>query len=345
MRIYTRKIKQTASLPIFLLLGIFMTTGAFFARGASGNISSGIQSSGISNVQSGGFGGPDEPAVFDAVSIDTQIEDGSFFGEGEDVRFVLVEKTSALSLPSPQTDTVPQENGLMVYKVKEGDTLSHIAANFGISVDTILNANQSLKSTVIRPGQELVLLPVVGLLYEVKEGENVDSIAALYGIQKDSVLEANPDRHIAPGESIIIPGVKPPKRFVYGSSSSGANLPSYPGYYGLPAQGWNWGVLHAKNAVDIANACGTPIFASAEGLVTESVAGGWNSGYGSYVVIEHPNGTKTKYAHTSRNAVSTGMYVNRGDAVASIGNTGNTHGPTGCHLHFEVLGAVNPFAK
>lgn len=280
----------------------------------------------------------------DAVGVDSMSEDW-FVSYGQDVRFILVEKTSALGLPSPQTDIVPQENGLMTYKIKEGDTLSNIASNFGISVDTILNANKSLNSTVIRPGQELVLLPVTGLLYEVKEGDTLDSIAGAYGIPSASIRDSNPDSTIAPGESIIIPGVKPPKRYLYSSAPSDAGLPSYPGYYALPAQGWDWGVLHAHNAVDIANACGTPVFSAAEGLVVETAIGGWNGGYGSYVLIEHPNGTKTRYAHLSRSAVSEGMYVNQGATVAYIGNTGNTHGPTGCHLHFEVLGAKNPFIK
>ncbi|MBI2604018.1 MAG: M23 family metallopeptidase, partial [Candidatus Harrisonbacteria bacterium] len=43
--------------------------------------------------------------------------------------------------------------------------------------------------------------------------------------------------------------------------------------------------------------------------------------------------------------VSVGDYVAQGDIIGYIGNSGNTHGPTGCHLHFEVMGARNPFAK
>ena len=113
----------------------------------------------------------------------------------------------------------------------------------------------------------------------------------------------------------------------------------------IPTTGWNWAKLHNYNAVDIANACGTPIYSSAEGLVVESSNGDWNEGYGRYIVIEHPNNTKTKYAHNQKNLVSVGDYVAKGDQIAVIGNTGLTHGPTGCHLHFEVNGARNPFAK
>jgi murein DD-endopeptidase MepM/ murein hydrolase activator NlpD len=114
----------------------------------------------------------------------------------------------------------------------------------------------------------------------------------------------------------------------------------------MPTTGWNWGKLHAHNAVDIANKCGTSIYAAADGLVLESVdGGGWNQGYGNYVLIEHPNNTQTMYAHTQSNSVTQGMMVKKGDVIAYIGNTGKTHGVTGCHVHFEVHGARNPFAR
>ncbi len=116
-------------------------------------------------------------------------------------------------------------------------------------------------------------------------------------------------------------------------------------YFIMPTTGWNWGQLHEYNAVDIANNCGTPIYAAAEGLVIESVSNGWNEGYGNYIKIEHPNRTITVYGHLSKNIASSGKYVFQGDLIAYMGNTGNTHGPTGCHLHFEVRGAKNPLAN
>ncbi len=115
-------------------------------------------------------------------------------------------------------------------------------------------------------------------------------------------------------------------------------------YFILPSTGLNWGKLHFSNAVDIADLCGRPIKAAAEGLVTEEFGNNrWNNGYGNYVLIEHPNGTKTRYAHTSKNFVHSGDYVAQGQEIALIGNTGNAKGATGCHVHFEVIGAKNPF--
>jgi murein DD-endopeptidase MepM/ murein hydrolase activator NlpD len=91
--------------------------------------------------------------------------------------------------------------------------------------------------------------------------------------------------------------------------------PSYPGYYMRPIIGGRKSQgIHGHNGVDLAAPVGTPIYAAAGGSVIVSIAnGGWNGGYGNYVVISHPNGTQTLYAHNSANLVSVGDKVSRGD--------------------------------
>jgi murein DD-endopeptidase MepM/ murein hydrolase activator NlpD len=98
--------------------------------------------------------------------------------------------------------------------------------------------------------------------------------------------------------------------------------------------------LHGFNAVDIGAPVGTPVVASARGEVILSKPLSWNGGYGSYIVIKHSNGTQTLYAHTSKNTVSAGEVVEKGQTIGHVGNSGKS---TGYHLHFEVRGAKNPF--
>ncbi|MBI5306038.1 M23 family metallopeptidase [Candidatus Wolfebacteria bacterium] len=113
-----------------------------------------------------------------------------------------------------------------------------------------------------------------------------------------------------------------------------------------PAIGWNWGQLHANNAIDIANSCGTPVYSAFEGFITEeAIDNNWNNGYGNYLKIEHPGEIETLYAHLDKAIVSLGQYVQSKELIGYIGNTGNTHGQTGCHLHYEVHGAKNPLAN
>jgi murein DD-endopeptidase MepM/ murein hydrolase activator NlpD len=82
--------------------------------------------------------------------------------------------------------------------------------------------------------------------------------------------------------------------------------------------------------IDIAAPTGSPIRASADGVVLTS---GWDERYGYLVVIDHGFGLTTLYGHNSRNVVEVGQRVRRGDVIAFLGNTGRSTAP---HLHFEV---------
>ncbi len=104
--------------------------------------------------------------------------------------------------------------------------------------------------------------------------------------------------------------------------------------------GWRWGRMH--RGIDVAAPVGTPIVASAPGVVSYS---GWNDGgYGYLVEIDHADGTMTRYAHNHRLLVSNGQQVAQGQQIAEMGSTGFSTGP---HLHFEIHkpeGVVNPVA-
>ena len=100
--------------------------------------------------------------------------------------------------------------------------------------------------------------------------------------------------------------------------------------------------IHGYNGVDVSAPSGTPIYAAAGGtIVVAKGGGGYNGGYGNYIVIDHGNGTQTLYAHMSSLAVSGGS-VSKGSLIGYVGSTGRS---TGNHLHFEVRGAKNPLAR
>lgn len=101
---------------------------------------------------------------------------------------------------------------------------------------------------------------------------------------------------------------------------------------------WNGSDFHP--GIDIANDFGTPIVATADGVVTDA---GWNSGgYGNKVDIDHGNGIMTRYGHAQSIVVRAGQHVRRGQIIAYMGSTGFSTGP---HVHYEVRihgEAVNP---
>jgi murein DD-endopeptidase MepM/ murein hydrolase activator NlpD len=91
--------------------------------------------------------------------------------------------------------------------------------------------------------------------------------------------------------------------------------------------------------VDLASPIGTPIHATADGMVAMAERFG---GYGLYVQIEHGGSLETRYGHMSRIAVAEGQQVHKGDVIGYVGTTGRSTGP---HLHYEVRvdgAAVNP---
>jgi len=278
---------------------------------------------------------------------------------------------------------------ISLYIVHAGDTIAGIAHMFGVSVNTIVWAN-NLTNKKVSPGQELVILPISGVSYTVKKGDTLASVAKKFNGDANEISQFNDlagSGGLQVGATIIIPdgevtssksqtsveqssgtiggtssGSVPTTGTVYirpggtsplasgalpapsGSPAVGSRGPEYPviiGYYERPLIG---GVktqgIHGHNAVDLSSSYGTPILAAADGTVIVARSGGWNGGYGSYIVISHPNGTQTLYAHLSSVGVEVGDQVNQGQTIGKMGQTGDA---TGVHVHFEIRGAPNPF--
>ncbi|NBQ27068.1 MAG: M23 family peptidase [Rhodobacteraceae bacterium] len=101
--------------------------------------------------------------------------------------------------------------------------------------------------------------------------------------------------------------------------------------------GRRWGRMHY--GTDFAAPHGTPIYASADGVVVHA---GWASGYGRLIKIRHEFGYETRFGHLSKIRVNIGQKVSRGERIGDMGNTGRS---TGTHLHYEIRingNAINP---
>lgn len=244
-----------------------------------------------------------------------------------------------------------------IYVVREGDTLSEVAEMFGVSVETIVWAN-NIKGGSISPEDVLVILPTSGIRHEAEEGDTISSIADRYDASAEDIREYNQLENsddIAVGAIIDVPGGRMPSQAAPDSSGSQANVqvagsgavtPTQTtsvssGYYAHPVPG---SVVtqraHGYNAVDFGASTGSSVLASASGRVTKSINAGWNGGYGKFIVIEHDNGTETLYSHLNNVIVSRGQRVVKGQVIGYLGSTGRSTGP---HLHFEIRGAHNPF--
>lgn len=244
----------------------------------------------------------------------------------------------------------PKNATISTYIVRPGDTLSEIAEMFGVSPNTILWANDMSKSSTLRVGQQLTILPVTGVRYTVKKGDTLASVAKKHGADATEIVNYNGiEGTLIAGTTILIPNgevqAPTPAKKASGTAitasvkyGTGAKV----GDYMAPlARYVETQSIHGYNAVDLGAPAGTPIMASAAGEVIVAKASGYNGGYGIYIVIQHANGSQTLYSHLSKVATYAGATVSQGEIIGYVGSTGRSTGP---HLHFEIRNGIrNPF--
>ncbi len=249
------------------------------------------------------------------------------------------------------------QHSFETYVVKRGDAPSSIAAQFGITPETLLGGNPQLsnENSLLQPDMELIILPVDGVLHDVAAGDTLESISEQYGIAVDDIIawESNnlefPYR-LYPDTQIMVPGAIRPVTFwsppslasVSGGSREGSGItPLVVGtgtfIYPVSSRNFTQRYWYGHPAIDIALPEGSAVFAADTGTVTYA---GWNVyGYGNLIVVNHGNGFETFYAHLSAINVSPGQIVYQGNVIGATGNTGRSSGP---HVHFEIRTGGNP---
>lgn len=238
------------------------------------------------------------------------------------------------------------------YEVKRGDTPIRIAEAFGIKAETLLGGNPRLSEEAgrLQVGDQLIILPVDGVLHDVQPGDTLESIALLYGVSVDAIIAYGPNNlefpfRLYPNTQILAPGAvrevfkwDPPKltSLISGNgywAGQARPLIVGTGTYIWPTGGRNISQVYwyGHQAIDVAIVEGTSIFASDTGTVTYAA---WSPYcYGNLIVVNHGNGAETFYAHLSGFNVVPGQIVYQGNVIGYSGNTGCSSGP---HLHFEV---------
>ncbi len=259
---------------------------------------------------------------------------------------------SSLALSEGSASVAPRDE-IEEYIVADGDTLSTVAAQYGISLNTLLWANSLSVRSIVKPGQALKILPVSGVAHTVKSGDTVARLAKTYNVSEDQILAYN-DIDDASGlqvsSSLIIPGGElkapaPTTRRAAVSSifsaapststtklSSGAKM-IWPTDMTYIVRGRSW--YHTGVDIDCSgHADGTSTndnYAAADGIVQFA---GPKRGYGNTVEINHGNGIITRYGHHHVLYVTNGQTVTAGTPIGRCGSTGNS---SGTHLHFEVV--------
>lgn len=237
-------------------------------------------------------------------------------------------------LLSSKTDFSDQQRPVILkireHIVQDGDTLSGLAKEYGISMDTICGSNRLHSYDIIQSGKKLKIPNKDGVLHEVMKGQTIIDIARQYKISVEKIFSENTKKNydfISVGDMIFVPDAKP--------------LNIIPGFL-WPAQLWRitsrygWrrnpinGERHFHEGLDIRSKYQL-IRATKYGQVTYT---GWMGGYGKVIIIAHQNGWKSLYGHLAGIFVKPGQYVKQGQHIGRSGDTGYSTGP---HLHFELI--------
>jgi murein DD-endopeptidase MepM/ murein hydrolase activator NlpD len=222
---------------------------------------------------------------------------------------------------------------IVEHQVQSNETLYSISIKYNVSISTILDWNPNLSPKNLKVGQVMLIPQPEGYLYEVKRGDNLTYIARLFFTSVSDIVKANNldtttifvNQKLFIPKSVVGKGFNNEKKIiwpVYGTISS---------LYG--------GRVHPitkehsfHEGIDLAAPIGTPVFSVEAGKVKFV---GVNGGYGLMVEIESYNNSYV-YGHLSQINVYEGQYVEKGEMIARVGNTGLSTGP---HLHFEVKNA------
>ena len=249
-----------------------------------------------------------------------------------------------------------------IYEVQPGDTVSTIAARFGLQPESIVWNNVEISDQdVLAVGQLLRIPATDGIIHEVRLDETLSDVAARYAVDLSAITTftsngiEQPD-DVQEMQLVFVPGgtIAPPPppepaaaaaEPAQPAGSDAAAAPAAPPAVPFtPSAGLIWptsgpissymGASHPLGIdVDLYNNPGAPILAATSGVVT--FAGGDPCcSYGLYVVIVSPGGIETLYAHLSSINVVQGQQVAQGDVIGYGGCTGYC---TGNHLHFEVI--------
>jgi len=255
-----------------------------------------------------------------------------------------------------------------LYTVQEGDTLESVAGKFGLNdYWTLIWSNSRNKVSPLRPGAQINIMPEDGVYYEVTDHITITQLAEKYQVTPYDIIDseynpdlfgATPETLLVAGMWVVIPGGKGEQINLLaanpnsGSSGSGGGGGAVSGAYNLwgcssnitggtnpvqrPLQYYTWmrGLIPGgHDGVDLAADEGDPVYAAGSGTVAFA---GWNNyGFGNVVVIAHGS-VFSIYGHLHDYAVRCGGYVDAGQVIGSVGNTGNS---SGSHLHFELRDA------
>jgi murein DD-endopeptidase MepM/ murein hydrolase activator NlpD len=228
-----------------------------------------------------------------------------------------------------QSEPEPVRKNGMVHEITRGETVWDIAHTFGVSVAEVMAANNLSADAVqnIREGQTLILPGVEddgrGHVHRATSAREGRAGATAKQLGLGSLMAAG----------LLLHGRVEPRWIA--AAGGGGTMPGtlrWPVAQGWFVRGFGSGQGGYHKAMDIMGKIGWNVRAAAGGIV--GYAGDKVPGFGNMIMVVHPAGWVTLYAHNSVNFVSAGERVQKGSVLAEVGSTGRSTGP---HVHFELI--------
>ncbi|HWP98377.1 MAG TPA: M23 family metallopeptidase [Syntrophomonadaceae bacterium] len=269
------------------------------------------------------------------------------------VAILLVMPAGSLNAALDEGNFIPCYSNLaasvgeaVCHTIQEGDTLWDICMKYHVDLEQLKEVNHLDGRNILTIGDRLQIPNGDHPVHIIKNGETLWDVAETCAVSLDELYALNPGidaANLKVGNSLALPRSATNRISVAPQPSRGSvvnALFSWP-VIGAITSAFGWRNSGFHHGLDIAAHLGDPVRAAASGSVSFT---GVQGVYGKMIVIDHPGGRQTAYAHLSEIDVTKGSQVSRGQTIGKIGVTGNSTGP---HLHFEVRQAkkaINPAA-
>lgn len=277
--------------------------------------------------------------LFSYNKLVTHLKVKSFFNKYPD-NMMIWDLPSDVMIVNMRDRFLGKDIQVQIHHIEKGVNYWHIAKTNRVDINTILGCNPYLTSVYSSIGEIIIAVNKRGILHYIQKNEDLNILSRLYNIEKKEIRRNNKIgifSKLRKGDILFIPDVSPKvytqdmhkwlkKRRMFAVPTNGWVAGRRFGYQMHPI----YKVMKFHKGIDMKASRGAPIFASADGVVKATSRGGT---YGKVIIIDHPNGYQTRYAHCSKIYVRTGRKVKQKQCIGRVGNTGLSTSP---HLHFEI---------
>ncbi len=222
------------------------------------------------------------------------------------------------------------------YKIKEDDNIVSIASRLFLKPESLISVNRYKHISEVKIGNYILIPNMRGILHTIEKNTTIESIAELYGVSEILIMYVNEleREKLYKDEDIFIPNGTLSENeiedFLGRVFLVPLSEPDISSPYGMRKDPFT-GEDEMHYGIDYRASIGESVYSSQYGIIKEISKS--DTGYGNLIVVQHKDDYSTYYAHLSLILVEENQYVQTGQKIGEVGNTGRSTGP---HLHFEI---------